>query len=452
MDRKNKVWLIVLIVLLILAVAGMIVSRNQLADSQTRLSQAQENTAALTSDLEAANASVASLTETLTAEQEKAAAAQAEVETLTAEVAAQQEKVTALEGEIAAAQEKAAALEGEIASAQQSAPAAETSDAESVKAELDAKVAQLETALDEANARIAELTAAAEAQTAADSAETAAQAETASDISETSGEPDFAEISNTVAPEASAALTADVDALNQQLTAIMSSDASDEEKLAQIAELEAQLNQTIADLTKISSDLEAQRIALTEAETAYNAKAAELEAANAAIADLETQIQEMNAVTESELAARAKLETQLMSAQDASAAIEAELEAAHAEYDKRVAELEAYLLSRELIDGEAHVATTAATVIEVAADGVTAECSYTNNSVSGNAVVLSIVSGDKELFCSAPIAPGESLTGMTLTEALPAGAHEATAVTTVYSEDGSVQLTSRAPVTLNVAE
>ena len=105
-------------------------------------------------------------------------------------------------------------------------------------------------------------------------------------------------------------------------------------------------------------------------------------------------------------AARAKLETQLMSAQDASAAIEAELEAAHAEYDKRVAELEAYLLSRELIDGEAHTATTAASIIEVAADGVTAECSYINNSVSGNSVVLTIVAGDKELYRSAPIAPG----------------------------------------------
>ena len=46
MDRKNKVWLIVLIVLLILAMAGMIVSRNQLADSQTLLAQAQNDAAA----------------------------------------------------------------------------------------------------------------------------------------------------------------------------------------------------------------------------------------------------------------------------------------------------------------------------------------------------------------------------------------------------------------------
>jgi len=191
---------------------------------------------------------------------------------------------------------------------------------------------------------------------------------------------------------------------------------------------------------------------LTEAESALNAKAAELEAANAAIAELEVQLEEMSAETESELAARAKLETQLSAAQDASAAIESELDAARAEYEKRVAELEAYLLSRELIDGEAHTATTAGSVIAVAADGVTAECSYANNSVSGNTVELSIVVGDKELYRSAPIAPGESLTGLTLTEALAAGAHEASAVTTVYNADGSVQLVSRVPVTLNVAE
>ena len=45
MDRKNKVWLIVLILLLILAVAGMIVSRNQLADSQAQTAEVSQQLA-----------------------------------------------------------------------------------------------------------------------------------------------------------------------------------------------------------------------------------------------------------------------------------------------------------------------------------------------------------------------------------------------------------------------
>jgi septal ring factor EnvC (AmiA/AmiB activator) len=232
----------------------------------------------------------------------------------------------------------------------------------------------------------------------------------------------------------------------------MTSDASDEEKLEKITALETQLNQTIADLTAVSSELEAQRAALTEAQNALTAKQAELDAANVAIEELTVQIEEMNAQTESDIAARAELETQLAAIQEQSVAITGELDSARAEYEKRVAELEAYLLSRELIAGEAYSATAASNAISVASDGVTAACNYTNTTVSGNPVELSIVSGDKELYRSEILAPGESVTEFKLSEALPAGAHDVMLVTTVYDADGSVQLVSRVPVTLNVAE
>lgn len=344
MDRKNKVWLIVLIALLILAVAGMVVSRNQLADKQAaydavnaQLTEAQDASAALQSDLDAAQAASAELQTSLEA-------AQAEVEALTDSLAA-------------------------------------------------------------AEARVAEL----------------------------SAEPTEAPAKPTEAPA------------DEQAEAIMESDASEEEKLAGMQALEAELAQTL-------SDLEAQRQAVTAAEAALADKQAELDAAGEAIAALEVQLAEMTAQTESDIAARAELEIQLSSAQDEQAAIAGELETARAEYEKRLRELEAYMLSRELIDGEAHVATSSASQITVAGDGVTAACSYANNSVSGNAVVLTIVSGGEELYRSEPIAPGESVTEVTLTEALAAGEHEATAVTTVYNEDGSVQLESRVPVILKVAE
>ena len=58
MDRKNKVWLIVLIVLLILSVAGMVFSRNQLSAKEAefesvsaQLTAAQEASAALESEV-----------------------------------------------------------------------------------------------------------------------------------------------------------------------------------------------------------------------------------------------------------------------------------------------------------------------------------------------------------------------------------------------------------------
>ena len=63
MDRKNKVWLIILVVLLILAVVGVVVIRGRLTESEANyvaasalLTQAQDSSAALQTDLDAARA------------------------------------------------------------------------------------------------------------------------------------------------------------------------------------------------------------------------------------------------------------------------------------------------------------------------------------------------------------------------------------------------------------
>lgn len=302
MDRKNKVWLIVLIVLLVLAVAGMVVSRNQLTDKQV--------------EFDAVNA------------------------------------------QLTKAQEDTAALEAEVA----------------------------------------HLT------------DSLADAQTTEVPTENTETPTETPAESTEAP-------------------------------ADVQSLEAELAQT-------QSDLDAQRAAVTAAEAALDDRQTELDAANSSIAALEAQIAEMTVGAD----ALADLEAQLEAARSERDAIAAELEAARAEYERRVAELEAYLLSRELVDGEAHVATTSVREISVSADGVTAACSYANTSVSGNAVVLTLVSDGKELYRSSPIAPGEGVAEVVLTEALAAGEYEASMVTTVYNEDGEVQLESRIPVTLKVAE
>ena len=454
MDRKNKVWLIVLIVLLILAVAGMVISRNQLADSQAQtaavnaqLAEVQDSSAALQSDLDAAQSA---LTES-----------QSRVEALSSELVAEQEKVAELEAAPALIEAKAAELEAALAEAQAriaelsaaAEPVAEQSVARVTKAtqwrSVPGKEGQALADLDKGAQLIYLNQTSADAlgkewycvelngQTGwipADSAELVAETEPAT---EPVGAPEIA---------------AEAEAIGQKLDDIVESDATDAEKLSEIASLEAQLTQTIEELTAVSTELEAQSAALADAESALNAKAAELEVANQTIAGLEAQISEITVKTEQESAARAELEAQLAAAQETCAAIEAELAAARAEYERRMAEMNAYLLSRDLIDGEAHVATSAASEIRVEADGVTAAFDYTNTSVSGNTVVLTIEKDGAEIYRSESIAPGESVSEIALTEALTAGVHDAAAVTTVYNEDGSVQLTSRVPVTLNVAE
>ena len=119
---------------------------------------------------------------------------------------------------------------------------------------------------------------------------------------------------------------------------------------------------------------------------------------------------------------------------------------------RRLEELEAYRLYRDLAAGEAHSATTAASVIEIAADGVTGTWNYENRDLSGNAVVLSILMGLTELYRSESIAPGERIEEIRLSQPLSAGAYEAVAVTAIYDADGNYLFANRIPVTLDVAK
>ena len=128
----------------------------------------------------------------------------------------------------------------------------------------------------------------------------------------------------------------------------------------------------------------------------------------------------------------------------------AQLEAANAELAARIAELEAYRLNRELTEGEAYTASTLSDVLKVADDGGTVEWSYPNDSISGNAVVLSILLDGEELYRSAQIQPGESVEGIALNRALSTGSYPAMAVMSVYDAEGAVVSATRVPVTIQV--
>ena len=79
---------------------------------------------------------------------------------------------------------------------------------------------------------------------------------------------------------------------------------------------------------------------------------------------------------------------------------------------------------------------------------MSAQCNYTNTTISGNSVVVSVLFDGRELYRSETLAPGEGVSAFELSEALAAGEYEAELLTTVYNADGSVQLTSRVPVTI----
>ena len=243
---------------------------------------------------------------------------------------------------------------------------------------------------------------------------------------------------------------------------------TDEEKVQALDELKAELADYVSELNAALEEIVAQEAALAasvdsietlEAElTQAQARVEELTAAIAegegTIAELETQLKELTAQSESDIALAASQIEELSSriaAEEAMVAdLTAQLEAANAELAARIAELEAYRLNRELTEGEAYTASTLSDVLKVADDGVTVEWSYTNDSISGNAVVLSILLDDVEFYRSGLIQPGESLEGITLSRALVNGSYEAVAVMRVCDAEGAVVSSTRVPVTIQV--
>ena len=200
-----------------------------------------------------------------------------------------------------------------------------------------------------------------------------------------------------------------------------------------IAKLEKELAQSQARVDELTASIEASQSTIQELEAQVAELTAQSETDNAQSA---AQIEELNARIAAEEAKVDELTRQL-------AIANAELEACNAE-------LAAYRLDRELVEGEAYTASTMGDVIRVAADGVHVEWSYTNDSISGNAVVLSILLDGEEFYRSAQIQPGESVEGIALNRALSAGSYPAVAVMSVYDAEGAVVSATRVPVTIQV--
>ena len=239
---------------------------------------------------------------------------------------------------------------------------------------------------------------------------------------------------------------------------------TDEERLAALSDLDGELNGYIDELSDAAdqlstteAQLEAADATLAElqqqletAEAEYNGLNAELEQKLTDIDALNSQIETLNAQSETDAEALASLQDQLDAATSDADALSAQLSDQKEQFEKQLAAVEAYKLSRELTDGDAHTATSVNSVIEVASDGVTAAWHYDNVAIGSNPVTLSLQLDGETLFTSGALKPGESIDEITLSRKLEPGEYQALAVTSVYDKAGELQLTNRVPVTLNV--
>ncbi len=237
--------------------------------------------------------------------------------------------------------------------------------------------------------------------------------------------------------------------LNGQIDALTSSLSDNETQVTSLtAEIDSLTAQSAADAARIA-ELNGQIEALNGQATAD----AEV------IADLNHQVETLTAQNTADNEKLESLNAQLQSLQDEAAAGAAQLADLNDQlatqrdsYEKALAAADAYRLDRTPEQGDAHASVALQNEIAVAADGVTADLHYTNNDISNNAVVFSLELDGEALFTSEQLKPGESIEGATLSRALPAGAHEAMAVTSVYGADGIRLSGSRLPIVLNVAE
>lgn len=347
MDRRIKVWLTVLIVLLVAAIAGVVVINVQLSGSKTALEAANMQ---LSSEIEK--------NETLTADYES------------------------ISTQLTETQESSAAYETQLA-------------------EMQDKLAETQAKLSEAEEKLNTL-------------EIEMQAGEPAQESIEAGEPtDAVEVYDAEAPQPDT----------------MSADASDEN----VGQLET-------DLESAQQNVDALNAAIQEG--------------NDTIAQLQAQLETLNAESESNSAeAQAQidaLKAEIDAEQQKMDALTADLAAANGQLEKLKAELKAYKLERDLTAGEAHTAATLEGVLQVGADGKSVVWAYSNNSTSGNAVVLRIELDGETIYTSEALQPDEQLTAFELEHALESGNYDAEAIASVYDTDGSLISSTRIPVKIQV--
>lgn len=472
MDRKNKVWLIVLALLLVAAIIAVVIFNGKLSTSNRSLESVSAQLADAQEANEALNAQLADAqeaNEALNAQVEEGKANSASLETQLQEAEAE---ATSLETQLTEAQTKVGELEVQLNEATEKAEAlsAQIEQSASDNAASDNVAAQDE------NASVDEVEPQAEAPAKADVAKYEAE------LSELVAAVNEAEATIVGAgsdaigvlvgdeerdPIAAEAFfdgeTLDAQAVYAAIEAIVSADAaemSDTQKLAALEEIKLTLLNVAEELGIAKDAVEVNAAALAESRsdianlqnqlTAAKEKVAELtvaiESGNATITALEAQVADLSE-TNSNISAEAETNASDLLAQIAlESARVSELTAELEAVNRELAELEAYMLSRELAEGQAHSASTLDNAVVIAADGVTGTWNYSNTLISGNAVIVALSVDGEEVLTTEALEPGATLISFTLTEALSAGRHDGMVTATVYDADSEYVSATRIPV------
>ena len=240
---------------------------------------------------------------------------------------------------------------------------------------------------------------------------------------------------------------------------------SADEKVAALNALKEDLNVYVDDLNSAMAEISQQQTALeasagsitelekslSDAQARVDALTTEIEQSNAAVSSLQTQIDELQAANQSasdEADARiAELDRQMAEEQARADALNQQLTEAQALLAEYEAQLKVYMLSRDLGNGEAYTAATLNDRISVEAGTTHAVWGYTNNTISGNAVIISLELDGEALYRSEALKPGEALAEFDLDRPLEAGEYAAVAIATVYSNGEAVSAT-RVPVSI----
>ena len=202
----------------------------------------------------------------------------------------------------------------------------------------------------------------------------------------------------------------------------------------------------------------------------FEAVAAELETAESerdtAAAERDTVAAELETVTAERDAAVTGLENATAerdAAQEAYAGAAEELEQLRTELDeagsanidlgKQLEEAQA-LLKEYAADGDTiyHASADMENVVGVASDGISAVYELANNDMSGNNIRCELALDGKVIYTSGDIAPGGSLEPFALESALTAGEYGATLTIITLNAEGDVSSRISLPVTVAVAE
>ena len=505
MDRKSKIWQIVLLALLLAAIVAVLLmnsrlnaSEKRLADAQGQLAESEASAQALQKDLDDTKADRDAALDKLEAAEAAADESGARVAELEGQLAEAKSEADAAAQRVKELEEGAAAApdavgdssKAENADTRDDGTEAGTPDvtandaksgvliSEALYARYDALVNPDGAEMDD-DARIAALDAmeAGALESASKLGEAEQKLETANQKLDESEKQ--LQAANSRADEAEQKLeTANgkLEEVEQKLETANGKLDETEQKLealsGKLEEAEQKLETANGKLDDTEQKLEAANKKLDETEgklAAADDKAAELQdrldAAEQRGAELSEALDEkqqtidsqgekidaLTAQTEADAETKADLQGQLDEARSDATAKGEELDARKVEYEKQLAASDAYRVERDPSDGQAHTATSVQEAIEVEADGVTAAWRYDNAAISAQPVVLSLQLDGETIYTSDTLKPGEGIEQITLEKPLAPGSYQAVAVTTIYNKKGEVEFANRVPVTLNVA-